>query len=804
MLFAPETTSAQSVECDTELPAGAMQILLDEQQAIQAFKAARASQLTTMSDVPVRFTAIQGSGGSFAFGLSEADFTINTLNQVFAPAGLNFIRCGDLNDIFDDRIRDSTDIDKFITSFSYTSGALEVYLKPGLGLPISVIPLAAYQAGNPNGNYNDYEHTNWIRLRNSGDLGRPMIHETGHQFGLLHTHHVVENYNQPMPGDDTDDYPYPVLDPQMQIVPSWWGRELVIRNNLGPNDPRPFKEFNWRVTGDLIEDTPADCNPTSSVSIWPGCTLSAQNPDCSFNTSLGYTDYNGDSIRNQSAYPLGRNFMSYWNPNCLIEFTPLQYNNIAYYNETARQPHYSTTRCGTFTDKVEFQGTAVPLHNVTLRVRHPNDLRKCNVTSSLQGNYSGMLHTDELKVYAYHNGKKETLEFANDALKMHYGHKKCEWRRGVNAMDFFLITQHIVGIQPLTSGYSKIAADATQNNQITTLDNFQLRKMVLEDDYYIPGVEQPWRFIPEFVPQDLTGAFNQNPFALLGGAYLQQGWQFSIPVSGKRGFDGIKIGDVNSSWPTDPDLCPTEGPDTGPGGGSLPSFSVPSSGLGQNQVAKLTFKIQNFQQVKAFQLGINLPHDFFEVLDVVETSLPSFNKEDNFGLADLETNAVRTLWFDPSDGSQTLSNNSTLFAIVVKAKQPIANLQSLLRLDNFILPSFFWGNTTATTSLSVVVESYTEIRSDSPKTTLVPNILYCEPNPFDESFRVMFLNQGEPSDGTLKVVNISGQSVFEQKTSLSSGENTLEINAAKNFPTGVYTLSLYFDGQLFTKKIVKN
>lgn len=114
--------------------------------------------------------------------------------------------------------------------------------------------------------------------------------------------------------------------------------------------------------------------------------------------------------------------MSYWSPSCWNQFTPGQYNNIAYYNETVRQPNYTPARCGTFTDRVEFQGTATPIHDVTLRVRHPNDTRKCNVTSSLTGDYSGMLHADNMKVYAFHNGLKSTLSFPNDPLKLHYGH----------------------------------------------------------------------------------------------------------------------------------------------------------------------------------------------------------------------------------------------------------------------------------------------------------------------------------------------------------------------------------------------
>lgn len=779
--------------------------MLAEQPGIEAFKAAQSSQIQAPLDVPVRFT-------SFEENVSDAYATaaLNAMNPAFVAAGINLVLCGNVNLISDSRIKASIDVDQFLSSFSYTSGAMEVYLTPSSPVPVSVIPLVAYLPGNPNHVPPHYiEHTNTIRLKGSGEFGRPFIHEIGHHFGLLHTYHVVQNYDVPNVGDNTLDYPYPVIAGNGQVEPDWWGRELVIRDVItDQNDPRVFKDFNYNKAGDLIEDTPADCNPkNTSNSIWPGCLLSAQSlTTCELDASLIYQDYNGDAINPPPpGKSLGRNFMSYWDFSCLNQFTPDQYVNLAYYKETAREPFYTFDKCGTFTDKVEFEGSATPLHNVTLRVRHPNDSRKCNVTSSLTGNYSGILHTDDLMVHAYHNGKSG-LEFPSDKLKMHYGHKKCEWKEGVDPTDLFLISQHILNNQPFTSGYSMIAADANQSNTISTFDIVHLRKMLLEDNYFIPGVEQPWRFIPEFVPQSFTASFNKNPFSLLAGGYLQQGWLFQSPPIGQRGFDGIKIGDVNSSWPVDPGICGPEGPSNNPSttSAALPSFIVPSTSLAQDQVVKLAFKVQDFNQVKAFQLGINLPFEKFEVLDVIETSLPAYNKEDYFGLSDLESNEFKTLWFDEVGTGQSLQNGDKLFSIVVRAKQAMPNLQEQIALDNSILRNFFWGNTTSTTSIIVEVEPATANRSlNSLTSSKLPNSLYCNPSPFTDNLLVLFENLEMEAEANISILNMAGVSIRNQKARISQGENTLQINNLSDIPSGNYILSFSINGKQHTKQIAK-
>lgn len=814
----PIKTSAQSPPCGVELPEGWIGALLEEVPIIEQSAAQRGTVSTV--DIPVRFTIFQGPGG-FA-NMSNFQLNIDSalakLNAAFQPSGLHFVQCGPANEVWDNRNTSAGHSpDTFLPLFSYTSGAIEVTTRLSLVNSTAAIPAPAFQENNPNWVPLYTENSNWVNMAyfESADF----VHEVGHHFGLLHTHQPQKTYIVPAQGDTTQDYPYKVIIPNSippQPQPWWWGRELVIRND-NPNKTFPFT--NWIMAGDLVQDTPADCDGGINPQLYPGCPSSAQDSlTCEFNSQLTYADYNGDAIYPPPAgLSLGRNYMSYWKKSCLNELTQKQLDRALHYYETVRKPQYAMAKCGNFADKVEFEGGIKGLHNVTIRVRHPQDDRKCNVTTNQDGHFDGILHLDTLTAYVYHNGKKSTLAYPNDPLRVHYDHTNCEWLRGVSTLDLLEIQKHILGLSLFTSGYAKIAADANKSNSVTTFDIVELRKLILGIYDKLPAHDQPWRFVPEFVPQDYATPFDYSPFSLsIGGSisadYLEQGWQFSLPdaLNGKKGFDGIKIGDVNSSWlsPLIPQ-CPNESEPL-IDEGEKPTLAVSSTSLAQNDTVALTFKATNFQEVEAYQLGIQLPYDYFEVLDVVNTALPAYTKVDNFGLTHLEDDAVRTLWFDEDGNTQTLQDSATLFSIVVRAKQTVSNLQSLLKLDNSILFNQFWRDVSVIAdpvSLIVIVEEDPGERSNggaSPALTQrYDEVLRCYPNPFKNNIQLIFVHGEQPAQADLKITNAQGAEVYCQTVSLLAGENTMDINALRDVPAGLYWIALTVQGKIFTTKVVK-
>lgn len=805
------TAKAQSIECGVDISPALSQAWIAEAPNVQAAAQRRSSHPPQIKEVPVRFTVINGNATGYIVSSANINSGLNMLNQAFTPAGLHFFQCGELNEIWDSRIEQSEDIDIFINSFAYTSGAMEVYIKPSSTKSRTAIPCASYQTINPNYTLGCYTHENWMLIVNPGDLDETFVHETGHHLGLLHTFNPNWVYQVPVLPTQIDN-PYPVLDPNGQIVPTWLGRELVIR---ATDNNKVFVNPNFEQSGDGLKDTPADCNTQSpgTGGVSPGCYVSAQSATtCDINASaLAYRDYNNDPI-----YPLpagstgilGRNYMSYWQKTCVNQFTQGQLDRIAYFYDTYQSPSYAISQCGNFTDLVELEGSSTGLQNVILRVRHPDDARVCNVTTSPSGKYSGTFHSDQVQIWAYHNGKKSTLKNANDPLKMHYDHTPCEWRRGLSTFDLVLISKHILGVEPLNSGYKIIAADANKSNSVTTFDLIELRKLLLGIYDELPGQEQPWRYIPEFIPQDYATAFNVNPFNINGGSqiiganYLEQGWQFSatnLPMN-KRGWDAIKIGDVNNSWPTEAG-CPNENEQV-EDSGYKPALFIPAVALVQDQEVSLVFRANSFQNVEAFQLGIKLPADKFEVLGATTGTLPGYLTSESFGIGTLNADAVATLWFDPNGGAQTLSSSSEIFTLVVKAKQPIADISAVLKLDNSILANKFWQTGESSAGLTVTVETPKE-RSAVQNRTEACEQFTIYPNPFSDFVTGSFLYAGRDKEAQLSVSDLNGRRVMEQKVSLIKGHNDWEISIPQSMPSGVYKMTLSVSGQAWSTKLVK-
>lgn len=833
----PCTAKTQS-ECGTEVPTEWAPALLQQVKAIQQYAPDRSAERI----VPVRFTSIQSETMGSELTQAQATAGLANLNAAFVNAGFNFVQCGDITYIKDDRIY-GTDISDYMSSFSYTSGALEIYVgSPGI-VSSSHLPCpVAYLAGNPNFVTNCDEHTNFIRVTVPSVLTTSgFVHEAGHQFGLLHTFFNPAPYSAttPYPPDQAPavfanlDYPYRVYDdaPTNQHVwPSWWGRELVIKVDEDPQTTtKPFRVKNWDIAGDLVEDTNPDCVPGLTTTpvpsippFYPGCPHEVQSGNCAINTSLlTYKDYNGDPVIPVPAgQNFGRNFMSYWKSQCRNEFSPLQIDRAIFFYDTERSPRYTTSLCGNFSDIVELRNTSIGLEKVNVRIRYDGLDHKTNAISKSNGKFSGVLHQDKVKSYVYRNGKTSELLYAINDPKTHYNHKPCEWREGIDALDLIQINRFVLGLSStlLSDGYSRIAGDANNDGKVTLFDMLELRKLILGQYNKLPEFDQPWRFVPEFIPQFYAAAFAADPFVMsldqgtttFSAPKLCEGtYQYAIPnPSGSKGFDGVHIGDVNNTWTPYDNTCLYESAIIA--NSDQPELTVPNQLLAEDETIKISVRAKNFTKVIAFQLGMNIPYDYFDFSDVKtnDLSLPGYSKEDNFGLNHLDNNEFRTLWYASPDADPlTLADGEELFSLEVSTKQSVLDLSALLKLDNAVLLNKVWQSDDFVSNgkmpkLEIVIESKTETGARSDQSIESLQALTCRPNPTKEDFILTFHNK-VPEKVFLKITDLSGKVVSLNSIQAIPGENNATITDLRNQPAGRYLIELQTNNQTLHTQVIK-
>jgi hypothetical protein len=111
---------------------------------------------------------------------------------------------------------------------------------------------------------------------------------------------------------------------------------------------------------------------------------------------------------------------------------------------------------------------------------------------------------------------------------------------GVSTYDLALISRHILGIEPMSSPYQMIAADANKSGSITSFDIIEFRKLILGVYTALP-VNTSWRFVDnDFVFPNLL-----NPFQSAFPEYRTTlNYQSDL---NNANFIAVKVGDVNGN-----------------------------------------------------------------------------------------------------------------------------------------------------------------------------------------------------------------------------------------------------------------
>ncbi len=773
----------------------------DDIPALQAWLLQKADSVYCEGVVPVYVHLfLHDDGGYSGYDIPQdleaniyayVDTMLSSLNYyVGNPVGLNFELFGDINIIRNTLLAEGEDtpgnlFHPLLADYSYTSNALNIYVQ-------GYLPGAASQPTSPSPN--NTVSLSYYNFAHPYSNEAVPAHEVAHTMGVLHTHGAPQTFSWNVLTDSTYvDHPYEGTHP----------RELVIRDTvLGLNFPYPNCDF----AGDMVCDTDPDCYIDAlCANRWPD-SLTNNNPignrlcGCIFANGFyvgAYEDYNEHPTN--ATYG---NLMSYHVRNeDTIMLTPGQYERVCYYWETVRSQQYDTSYQVNLKEHVDFYGDTLDLPVLTvMRFRHSGDtVHYSNATTAPDGTFQGVLFDSVLTVDVFSLGHGDSLLYTYD-----------DWKWEVSTLDAVFIQKHVLLLDTLES-YAQLAADVNKTGTITTLDVVYTMALILGNISEFPNWDDPWVYVPEYIPHDYSDGFVDDPFNMTidGISYTDEApylnhpqWEYEIVngFNGYSGFDGVKLGNVNKSYAmvTEPDSCE-----------QLASLAQPPVLLQADKVYEFVFSVDAQNDLLAFQLGLHLSSADLEYVAAKSGTVSSFTVEDNMGLEHLNEDVLRVAWIQPDVVPESFANNKVLFKLYLKPTHALSSLDTLLYLDPQILPALFYMESGCTEALSIQLQvneavdyhDAGEIQSTGQDASLRKLLLY--PNPFHDEIRVL-TNWDVAEEVNISVLDMNGHLMWTGKRFLSSGTDEFVLSQVNSLPQGVYTVLLHSpSGRIEVAKIVK-
>ncbi len=298
LAFLQPTNAQQASGCGTEISPNGFEFYRSIVKQAKANKGADFAESALPVNVPVHFHIIRRNDGTGFSGLTvaeqlaECDAALDTVNQRYKAANIQFYRCLEpniiMNDMFFDSINVGSATQQAFTAANFNPSVINVYFTRRV----------LSSAGSNRCGWAKFptDAERWV-IMNYGCLDdrNTFAHEMGHYFGLLHTH---ENF---------------------------MGAENVTR------DPTNAC-FDCDVDGDFLCDTPADPS------------LQLANGNFLVNASCMYTGTAMDACGVAYA-PDTRNIMSYTTGTCGNRFSAGQLGIISQAYTNTRQAQLDNSIC---------------------------------------------------------------------------------------------------------------------------------------------------------------------------------------------------------------------------------------------------------------------------------------------------------------------------------------------------------------------------------------------------------------------------------------------------------------------------
>jgi hypothetical protein len=344
---------------------------------------------------------------------------------------------------------------------------------------------------------------------------------------------------------------------------------------------------------------------------------------------------------------------------------------------------------------------------------------------------------------------------------------------GVSTLDLVRIQKHLLGVEPFTSAYQFIAADANNNEGVSALDLVEIRKLVLGIVNEFPNNES-WRFVdPEFVFADPT-----NP------------WPFSEVLNVNNSVDqmdedfmAIKVGDLNNTVVANLSTGQVGATQVviRNGNGTL-TLLTDDREVTQGETIKVTFATKEDISLLGYQFTLRT-----NGLEFVKVQSEANNvAADNIGLIDGQVTAS---WHHIDAPLVEAEEGLFTFEFVVTQS---GRLSQMLAINSGITAAEAYN------SASEILDIALEFRGNGE----VDFALYQnEPNPFN-GVTVIGFDLPQASQVVLDIYDIDGRLVKRVSDNFNAGYNQVEVKRRDLGVNGAYYYRLISGEYAASKKMI--
>ena len=387
-------------------------------------------------------------------------------------------------------------------------------------------------------------------------------------------------------------------------------------------------------------------------------------------------------------------------------------------------------------------------------------------TVELNGGGIAPVVTDDDGVFAFANAE---TDYDYSVTAQH----DIDHVNGVTVFDLTLIKSHILSINPLSSPYKMIAADANNSQSITTADIVQLRRLILTLDTEL-SANTSWRFV------DANYVFPnpQNPWE--GGFPEVLNINDFAESVNDADFIAVKIGDVNGT--ADANLAGIGEERTGD---RTLFLQTDNAEFRKEETFTVALRAQDYRNISGMQFTLNFDPQTAELTEVTPNATTQMS---DFGLHRRAEGILTVAHND--DTALDLPDGEVLFTLTFRA-ETAGTTGDLLRISSDYTQAIAYTGDADAMQLAL------DFGTAPDAFFLYQN----RPNPFTEMTEIPFYLP-VAGTATLTVFEVNGKVLKTVRADYPAGNNQISIRRSELGSGSIFYYRLETESGSATRKMV--